>query len=73
MVMSGPEQSWIDKPGGVFLRRADLIPPEDQTLLSAAARAVMDGGEGGLHQQLVRPQVPFEAAAAALASAARDR
>jgi cyclic beta-1,2-glucan synthetase len=60
MVLSGPEQSWIDKPGGVFLRRADLIAPEDQTLLSAAARAVMDGGEGGLHQQLVRPEVPFE-------------
>ena len=60
MVVSGPEQSWIDKPGGVFLRRADLIPAEDQVLLTAAARAVMDGGEGSLHQQLVRPQVPFE-------------
>jgi cyclic beta-1,2-glucan synthetase len=60
MVEGGPEQAWIDKPGGVFLLRADLIPPEDQLLLAAAARAVMDGGEGGLHQQLGRPEVPFE-------------
>jgi cyclic beta-1,2-glucan synthetase len=55
MVESGPEQGWIDKPGGVFLRRADLISPEDQLLLRAAARAVMNGAEGGLVQQLVRP------------------
>jgi cyclic beta-1,2-glucan synthetase len=59
MVESGPEQAWIDRPGGVFLRRADLMPPEDQLLLRAAARAVMDGAEGALHQQLVRPQAHF--------------
>src|SRR4029453_463532 len=59
MVEGGPEQSWIDRPGGVFLRRADLMPPEDQLLLRAAARAVMDGEEGPLSQQLVRPNVPF--------------
>jgi cyclic beta-1,2-glucan synthetase len=60
MVESGPEQTWIDKPGGVFMRRADLIPQEDQLLLAAAARAVMNGADGGLHQQLVRPELPFE-------------
>jgi cyclic beta-1,2-glucan glucanotransferase len=60
MVQSGPEHVWIDRPGGVFLRRTDLIPPEDQLLLRAAARAVMNGEEGRLAQQLVRPQVPFE-------------
>jgi cyclic beta-1,2-glucan synthetase len=60
MVESGPELPWIDRPGGVFLRRADVIPPEDQLLLRATARAVLDGADGGLHQQLVRPQVPFE-------------
>jgi cyclic beta-1,2-glucan synthetase len=57
---SGPEQGWADRPGGVFLRRADLMPPDDQILLRAAARVVMDGAHGGLHQQFVRPQVPFE-------------
>ncbi len=60
MVEGGPELPWIDRPGGVFLRRADLIPPEDQLLLRATARAIMDGAEGRLHQQLAKPQVPFE-------------
>ena len=60
MVESGPEGPWIDRPGGVFLRRADLMPPEDQQMLRAAASAVMEGEGGRLHQQLVRPQAPFE-------------
>jgi cyclic beta-1,2-glucan synthetase len=60
MVEGGPEQAWIDRPGGVFLRRADVIPPEDQLLLRAVARAILDGDAGNLHQQLVRPQLPFE-------------
>jgi cyclic beta-1,2-glucan synthetase len=60
MVEGGPEQQWIDRPGGVFLRRSDLMPQEDHLLLRAAARAIMEGQGGGLHQQLVRPQVPFE-------------
>src|SRR5262245_53411397 len=60
MVESGPEHGWLDQPGGVFLRRSDLMPPDDQVLLRAVARAVMDGATGGLHQQLSRPQFPYE-------------
>jgi cyclic beta-1,2-glucan synthetase len=59
MVESGPEQSWVDRPGGVFLRRADLMPEEDRTLLAAAARVVMDAADGNLREQLKRPQIPF--------------
>ena len=59
MVEGSPEQSWVDRPGGVFLRRADLMPPEDRTLLEAAARVVMDGADGSLREQLKRPQIPF--------------
>ncbi len=59
MVESGPEQGWIDRPGGVFLRRTDLIPAEDLLLLRAAARAVMEGAEGDLSQQLVRPSAGY--------------
>lgn len=59
LVESGPEQPWTDRPGGVFLRRADLVPPEDQLLLRAAARAVMDAANGGLRNQLARPHVPI--------------
>ena len=66
MLQSGPEHGWADKPGGVFLRRSDLMPPEDQTLLTATARVVMDASYGGLHQQLVRPQAAIEAMPPAL-------
>jgi cyclic beta-1,2-glucan synthetase len=59
MVESSPEQGWIDRPGGIFLRRSDLIPAEDRTLLEAAARVVMDAADGNLRQQLKRPQIPF--------------
>ena len=59
MVETSPEQGWLDRPGGVFLRRADLIPSEDQTLLEATARVVMDGADGNLREQLKRPQIPF--------------
>ena len=69
MLQSSPEQGWADKPGGVFLRRSDLMPPEDQTLLKAAARAVMDASQGGLNQQLVRPLPPIPALPARLAPA----
>ncbi len=56
MLDSSPERALADRPGGVFLRRIDLIPPEDQLLLAAVARVVMDGAQGNLEQQLVRPQ-----------------
>ena len=59
MVETSPEQGWVDKPGGVFLRRSDLMPPEDRTLLGAAARVVMNAADGNLRQQLKRPQIPF--------------
>jgi len=59
IVEGSPEQAWIDKPGGIFIRRLDLMPTEDQTLLRAAARVVMDGADGALHEQLKRIPIPF--------------
>jgi cyclic beta-1,2-glucan synthetase len=61
LIDTSPDHAWIDKPGGVFLRRADVMPPEDQLLLRAAARGVMEGGQGALRQQLARPQSLFGA------------
>jgi cyclic beta-1,2-glucan synthetase len=60
MVENGPEQSWKDRPGGVFLRRADLMTPEDRTLLRATARVEMVAADGTLREQLKRTQIPFE-------------
>jgi cellobiose phosphorylase len=59
LIESGPAQPWLDKAGGVFPRRADLMPAEDHLLLRAAARVVMDAANGGLRNQLTRPQAPF--------------
>jgi cyclic beta-1,2-glucan synthetase len=60
VVESGPEQAWLDRPGGVFLLRADLMAREEQTLLQAAARVVLDGARGNLQQQLGHLQAPFD-------------
>ena len=59
MIEAGPEQGWVDKPGGVFLRRADIMPADDQLLLRAAARSVMDAADGDLRNQLTRAHAPF--------------
>jgi cyclic beta-1,2-glucan synthetase len=58
IVESSPEQPYLDRPGGIFVRRADLMPVEDQILLRAAARAVMDGADLGLDEQLKRTNIP---------------
>ena len=46
-----------DKPGGVYLRRADHIPEPDRILLHAVARAVIVCERGTLEEQLDRPFV----------------
>ncbi|HEV3025068.1 MAG TPA: glucoamylase family protein, partial [Pirellulales bacterium] len=42
----------LDKPGGVFLRKAALLSEEDRTVLLASARAVLSGERGTLTNQL---------------------
>jgi len=48
----------IDRPGGIYLRSADLIQEEDLTLLRAAAAVVLVAARGTLPKQL---GVPTEA------------
>ncbi|HER19572.1 MAG TPA: glycosyl transferase, partial [Chromatiales bacterium] len=48
----------VDRPGGVYVRNADLIPDEDLTLLRAAAAVVLVAARGTLPKQL---GVPVEA------------
>ena len=43
-----------DKPGGLYLRRADLMPDEDRILLHAVARAVIVTERGSLEDQIER-------------------
>lgn len=49
--MSG-SQALLDKPGGVFIRRADIMPKEDITLMKAVARVNLNSAKGTLEEQL---------------------
>jgi len=55
LVQESPWVAWLDKPGGMFLLRADGMPEADRQLLSAVARAVLPGDFGDLTSQLDRP------------------
>ena len=54
LIRSNHAESQIDQPGGVFLRRADQIPPADRQLLLSAARVVLTVSGGSLARQLGR-------------------
>ncbi|HKP38029.1 MAG TPA: glucoamylase family protein [Pyrinomonadaceae bacterium] len=51
----------IDKPGGVFIRRSDMMPEAERILLHAVARVVIVSERGSLADQLVRrpPEEPL--------------
>ncbi|HEY7546767.1 MAG TPA: hypothetical protein VID27_17880, partial [Blastocatellia bacterium] len=70
--MSG-SQALIDKPGGVFLRRTDLMPEEDRILLHAVARIVIVTERGPLEEQLVRRPIEDELPARFIARAPSRR
>jgi len=50
--------SLLDKPGGIFIRRADLIPEQDLTLIKSVARVSLFADKGTLADQLKRR--PYE-------------
>jgi cyclic beta-1,2-glucan synthetase len=58
LVASSAAAAWLDKPGGIFIRRVDLMTPEDVVLLRAVARAVLDSSRGDLAAQLEIPAPP---------------
>ncbi|HEX6731939.1 MAG TPA: glucoamylase family protein, partial [Pyrinomonadaceae bacterium] len=44
----------LDKPGGIFLRRTDIMPEADRILLHTVARVVLVTERGSLSDQLLR-------------------
>ena len=54
LVQSHSLGTGLDRPGGIFLRSADQLAPEDVTLLLTSARAVLVATRGSLAQQLSR-------------------
>ena len=55
LMQEAPWVTRLDKPGGIFLRRADGMAEADRHLLSAAAAVVLPGDLGDLATQLERP------------------
>ncbi len=56
LVRGTDDWSLVDKPGGVFVRKATQLSPEDLLLLQATARCVLAGSKGTLVSQLDRQE-----------------
>ncbi|MBI3867247.1 MAG: cyclic beta 1-2 glucan synthetase [Verrucomicrobia bacterium] len=54
LITSGIEGQLLDKPGGIFVRRAEQLSPEDHVLLQTVARIVISDENGTLAEQLQR-------------------
>src|SRR5581483_349532 len=54
LIRSTGMQTLQDKPGGVYVRRADIMPGEDKILLHTVARVVLVTERGTLEEQLAR-------------------
>ena len=53
-VRTSGAQTLLDEPGGIFIRRSDMMPEEERILLHAVARVVIITERGSLEDQLTR-------------------
>ncbi len=51
---AGTNAPTLDRPGGLFIRRAEQLSDEDRTLLQTVARVIILDSEGTLEEQLER-------------------
>ncbi|MFC1500886.1 GH36-type glycosyl hydrolase domain-containing protein [Elusimicrobiota bacterium] len=54
LVTAGIESQTLNKPGGIFIRRADQMSNEDKILMQTVARIVITDRGGSLEEQLER-------------------
>jgi cyclic beta-1,2-glucan synthetase len=54
LVAASPEAAFVDKPGGVFVRRGEQMSEEDRGLLQTVARVVLIDDAGTLAEQVER-------------------
>jgi cyclic beta-1,2-glucan synthetase len=61
LVATSHAHAMLNRPGGVYVKRADIMPEADRILLSSVARVVLVGGRGSLDMQLDRdlPESPL--------------
>ncbi len=59
LIGASVEAPVLDRPGGVFVRRAEHITADDRVLLLAVARVVLDGARGSMAEQMpVQRRIP---------------
>ena len=54
LIAAGVEAHVMDRPGGIFVRRAEQISDEDRILLQTVARAIITDRRGSLVEQVAR-------------------
>jgi len=54
LIAAGVEAQVIDRPGGIFVRRAEQISDEDRILVQSVARAIISDRRGALGDQINR-------------------
>ena len=54
LIAAGVEAHVMDRPGGIFVRRAEQISDEDRILLQSVARAIITDSRGALAEQINR-------------------
>jgi len=54
LIRAGPEAAFLDRPGGIFVRRGEQFSEEDRLLLQASARVMLTDGAGTLLEQIVK-------------------
>lgn len=53
-VIGPSDASLLDRPGGIFVRRADQLSPDDRVLMQTVARLILSGSDGPLVEQVNR-------------------
>ncbi|HEY3180029.1 MAG TPA: glycosyl hydrolase family 65 protein, partial [Casimicrobiaceae bacterium] len=54
LIAGGVEAHVVDRPGGIFIRHAEQISPEDRVLFQSVARAIITDTRGTLAEQINR-------------------
>ncbi|GJL74849.1 GH36-type glycosyl hydrolase domain-containing protein [Nitrosomonas sp.] len=57
LIAAGVEAHVIDRPGGVFVRRAEQISHEDRILFQSIARVIIESSRGTLAEQINRRSI----------------
>ena len=58
LIGTGVDTNVIDRPGGIFVRPAEHISPEDRLLLQSVARLIVVDSRGSLTEQIKRRRAP---------------